>query len=83
MSEIDGRHPDSARVERVPEGDAVIVFTACHGVRVFFPLDQARPEAVLRPVCRRCGQTLALELVSDDEAEHGLLPMWTEPEDRP
>ncbi len=79
MSEAAGKHPNSERVGTVPEGDAVVVCTPCHGARVFLPLDEAVPGMVLDPVCPRDGRKWLLELVADDYVESGLRPVWTDP----
>jgi hypothetical protein len=76
--ESDNRHPGSERVEKVPEGDAVLVFTPCHSARTFHPIDQAVPGALLNAVCRECGRSWLVELVADDSAKCGLRPVWTE-----
>jgi len=82
MSEPNGSHPDSKRVEFTTKGDGVYVQTPCHGTRVLFPSDEAVPGAVLRTVCPRDGREWLVELVADDETETGLRPVWTDPEDQ-
>lgn len=57
------------------------MFTPCHGVRVFFPLDEAVAGATLSPVCPRDGQELLLELEADEQAGAGLRAVWTDLDD--
>ncbi len=70
--------PGSGRVEPSLRGDGVFVFTPCHGVRVFLPLEDALVGAHLSPVCPRDGRQLLLELAADACAESGLRAVWTD-----
>ncbi len=74
-------YSDSRRVELSPRGDGVFVCTPCHGVRVFFPLDEARVGAHLTAPCPRDGRELLLELAADEQTESGLRPVWTDLEE--
>jgi len=78
MSEPDGRNPDSDRVEFTVSHDGVYLSTPCHGVRVFFPVEDAVAGATLNSLCPRDGQEWLVELVADEEAESGLRAVWTE-----
>lgn len=69
---------ESERVERVQ--DAAVVFTPCHGRRVFFPFDKAVPEVVLNVVCPADGRELLVELIPDNQVEGGLRPKWVDPQ---
>ncbi len=80
MSEQHEVHPDSGRIEPVPEGDAVVVFTPCDGAPVLVPLDQAVPGAKLDLVCPRDGRAWRLELATDHQAAPGMRPVWVDVE---
>ena len=78
MSERTDNPPDSERVEQVPKGGGVHVFTPCHDAAVFVPAAQAVPGEKQRWLCPTCGQAWLVELVADDSAESGLRAVWTE-----
>jgi hypothetical protein len=71
-------HPESERVERVQ--GAVIVFTPCHGRRVYFPAKEAVPGELLRAVCPHDAKEWQLRLVADETVDSGLRPDWVIPE---
>ncbi len=78
MGEPNGKHPDSDRVEAVPEGDAILVCTPCHGHRVLFPIDEAVAGARLDVICLVGAEVWLVDLVADGQAETGLRPVWTQ-----
>ncbi|MGH8931763.1 MAG: hypothetical protein ACRDZO_14350 [Egibacteraceae bacterium] len=83
MSDGHGKHPDSERVDNVPEGEAIVAFTPCHDARVLLPLDEAVPGIVLDLFCPKDGRKWLLQLVTDEGAESGLRPVWTDPKQDP
>jgi len=71
-------HTKPPRVVLIP--DVLALFTPCHGARLFFPDDQARPGARFEARCDDCGARLAVELIADSSQEFGLRAEWN---DRP
>ncbi len=72
-------HPTSSRVEEIREGEAVAVFTPCHGARAFLEWADAVPGAVLPAVCSRDGRRWQVELVGDASQDSGLRAVWPDP----
>ncbi len=71
--------PDSSRVDRAAEGDAILVYPPCHGRRVFVPIEEAVPGgARVRLVCPKGGEGWLVAFVADAEAESGLHAVWTD-----
>ena len=73
--------PGSGRVQPSVRRDGVFVFTPCHGVRVFVPLEDTLAGVHLSPVCPREGRQVLLELAADESAACGLRALWTDPDE--
>jgi hypothetical protein len=78
MSQLNGHHLESSRVDCVPQGDAVAVYTPCHSDRVFLPIEEAAPGAKVEVVCPEGGEGWLVTFAADARAETGLSAVWTQ-----